>query len=98
MISEYVNQSVTLKAKSSTPNQYNEYTYTSSTIKGRFIYKRELFRLENGEEILSNAILYTMATVSEGDKITADSKDWVVRRVYPAVKLNGIEGFTKVML
>jgi hypothetical protein len=97
MISEYINQSVTLKARTG-QNQYNEPTYSSSTIKGRFIYKRELFRLENGEEVLSNAILYTMATVSEGDVIVSDSKDWVVRSVYPAVKLNGIQGFTKVML
>ena len=97
MLSNYVNQNVTLKTRTG-QNQYNEPTYTTSTIKGRFIYKRELFRLENGEEVLSNAILYTMATVSEGDVIVSDSKDWIVRSVYPAVKLNGIQGFTKVML
>jgi len=97
MLSNYVNQNVTLKTRTG-QNEYNEPTYTTSTIKGRFIYKRELFRLENGEEVLSNAILYTMATVSEGDNITSDSKDWVVRSVYPGVKLNGIKGFTKVML
>jgi len=97
MLSNYVNQNVTLKTRTG-QNEYNEPTYSSSTIKGRFIYKRELFRLENGEEVLSNAILYTMATVSEGDVIVSDSKDWIVRSVYPAVKLNGIQGFTKVML
>lgn len=97
MLSNYINQSVTLKTRTG-QNEYNEPTYTSSTIKGRFIYKRELFRLENGEEVLSNAILYTMSTVSEGDNITADSKNWVVRSVYPAVKLNGIQGFSKVVL
>lgn len=97
MLSNYVNQSVTLKTRTG-QNEYNEPTYTSSTIKGRFIYKRELFRLENGEEVLSNAILYTMSTVSEGDNITADSKNWVVRSVYPAVKLNGTQGFSKVVL
>ena len=97
MLSNYVNQNVTLKTRTG-QNEYNEPTYTTSTIKGRFIYKRELFRLENGEEVLSNAILYTMATVSEGDVIVSDSKDWIVRSVYPAVKLNGIQGFTKVML
>ena len=97
MLSQYVNQSVTLKTRTG-QNEYNEPTYSSSTIKGRFIYKRELFRLENGEEVLSNAILYTMATVSEGDTVTADSKDWVVRTVYPHMKLNGIKGFTKVVL
>jgi hypothetical protein len=97
MLSQYVNQNVTLKTRTG-QNEYNEPTYTSSTIKGRFIYKREMFRLENGEEVLSNAILYTMSTVSEGDVIVSDSKDWVVRTVYPAVKLNGIKGFTKVVL
>lgn len=98
MLSNYVNQNVTLKARSATPNEYNEYTYTISTIKGRFIYKRELFRLENGEEVLSNAILYTMATVSEGDNIVADSKNWVVRTVYPHVGLSGATEFYKVVL
>lgn len=97
MLSSYVNQSITLKTRTG-QNQYNEPTYTSSTIKGRFIYKRELFRLENGEEVLSNAILYTMATVSEGDVVVADSKDWLVRTVYPHVVLGGSTGFYKVVL
>jgi len=97
MLSNYVNQNVSLKTRTG-ENQYNEPTYTTSTIKGRFIYKNELFRLEGGEEATSQAILYTMATVKKGDVITADSKEWIVRRVYPAVKLNGIEGFTKAVL
>lgn len=98
MLSNYVNQNLTRKARSETRNDYNEYTYTTSTVKGRFIYKRELFRLDTGEEVLSDGICYTMATFKEGDLLTADGKDWVVRRVYPAVKLNGVQGFTKVVL
>lgn len=97
LLSNYVNQTITHKTRTG-QNEYNEPTYSSSTIRGRFIYKREIARLENGEEILSNGILYTMSTVVEGDVITHDSKDWVVRFVYPAVRLNGLKGFTKVVL
>jgi len=47
---------------------------------------------------MDNAILYTMSTVSEGDVIVSDSKNWVVRTVYPHVVLGGTTGFYKVVL
>ena len=97
MLSIYANQSVTWKSRSSV-NEYNEPTYSSSTISARFIYKRELARLASGEEITSNAIIYTKSAIEEGDTITADSKDWVIRFVYPWIDLNGATiGYKGVM-
>ena len=88
MLKEYLNQSITKKTISAV-NAYNEKTYTSSTIKGRFIYKREKLRTAENEEITSNAIIYTTTAIKEGDVITHDSKDWVIRFVYPHIFLDG---------
>ena len=88
MLKEYLNQSITRKTIVTT-NAYNEKTYTSSTIKGRFIYKREKLRTAENEEITTNAIIYTETSISEGDVITFDSKDWVIRFVYPHIFLDG---------
>ena len=88
MLKEYLNQSITRKTIAST-NAYNEKTYTSSTIKGRFIYKREKLRTAENEEVTSDAIVYTTTAIVEGDVITHNSKDWVIRFVYPHVMLDG---------
>jgi len=97
MLDVYLNQTVTRKTRASV-NAYNEPTYTSSSIKARFIYKRSLTRLATGEEITSNAIIYTLTAIEEGDTITADSKDWVIRFVYPWKNLSGTTiGYKGVM-
>lgn len=88
MLSVYLNQNITYKTIS-TVNAYNEKTYSSSTIKGRFIYKREITRNAENEEITSDAIVYTKTALEEGNTITHDSKDWVIRFVYPWIELDG---------
>lgn len=88
MLKEYLNQTITRKTIASV-NAYNEKTYTSGTIRGRFIYKRERIRTAENEEITSNAIIYTETSISEGDVITFDNKDWVIRFVYPHIFLDG---------
>ena len=90
MLKEYLNQNITRKTISSV-NSYNEKTYTTTTttIKGRFIYKREKLRTAENEEITTDAIIYTETAIVEGDVITHDSKDWVIRFVYPHVFLDG---------
>lgn len=89
MLGNYTNQNITYKVIAST-NSYNEKTYTSSTIKGRFIYKRDIIRTAENEEINSQAIVYTKTAIEEGGVITHDSKDWVIRFVYPWVNLQGV--------
>ena len=88
MLKDYLNQTITRKTISSV-NGYNEKTYSTGTITGRFIYKREKIRTAEGEEITSNAIVYSVIAISEGDVITYDNKDWVVRFVYPHIFLDG---------
>ena len=89
MLSAYTNQTIVYKSIAST-NSYNEKTYTSSTIKGRFIYKREIIRNAENEQITSDAIVYTKTAIVEGGVIVRDSKDWVIRFVYPWVNLQGV--------
>ena len=88
MLNSYTNQTITRKTIAST-NEYNENTYTNSSIKVRFIYKRQNIRTPDGVEIDSKAIVYTKTALKETDLITFDSKDWVVRHVENWVDLNG---------
>lgn len=97
MLTNYLNQSLTRKPRSSV-NAYNEPTYSSSTITGRFIYKREIIRTATGEDIASTAIIYTTTAIEEGDIIVSDSKDWTIRFVYPWIRLDGtVLGYKGVM-
>ena len=97
MLTAYNNQSITLKTRSSV-NAYNEATYSSSTIKGRFEYNNKFVRNDKGEEIHSNATLYTEATVTNGDVITYDSRDWQVIDIVRNFNLDGAIEFYEVML
>jgi hypothetical protein len=85
MMTLYLNQTVTLKSKSSV-NEYNESTYTTSTIRARFEYNRDLNRNSNvngiGEEITSSSIIFTTTAIKVDDVITFDSRDWQIRKVY----------------
>ena len=87
-ISEYLNQSITLKSKSSV-NAYNEATYSSSTISARFEYKRRMVRNNEGEEVLSTAQVFTETQVKPDDVLTFDSRDWQVVTVENCVDLDG---------
>lgn len=97
MLTAYNNQSITLKTRSSV-NNYNEPTYSSSTIKGRFEYNKQLIRDVNSENIMSQAILYTESTVSVGDVITHDNRDWIVVDVRSNANLDGAIEFYEVIL
>lgn len=88
MISLYCNQSITLKTKGAV-NKYNEPTYTTSTIKARFQYKRKMIMDRNSQNIISNAQFYTETAVKEGDIINYDGKDWVILIVENIVGLDG---------
>lgn len=94
---EYLNQTVTKKSVASV-NSYNEKTYSSTSIKARFIYKRQIIRKPMGEEITTDAIVYTKIALVEGDVITYDSKDWIVKFVYPHIELDGSALFYKAVL
>ena len=88
LISEYLNQSVTLKSKASV-NAYNEATYASSTINARFEYKRRMIRNSDGEELMSLAQIFTTTQVKPDDVIVYESRDWQVVTVEDCVDLEG---------
>lgn len=88
MLIDYCNQTLTRKIISSR-DENNDITYTTSTIQARFEYNKRLFRNEKGEELMSNAIIYSTTEINDGDVITYDSEDWVVRFVDKWVDING---------
>lgn len=88
MIEEYMNQTITWKKKASA-NDYNESTYTSKTIKVRYEYKRTMVRNFEGEEVVSNATVYTTSAIKPDDNVTFDSVDWQVLAVENCVGLEG---------
>lgn len=93
MISSYLNQSLTLK-HAGTPNEYNESTYTTSTIKGRKENGFKLVRNNQGEEVVSSACVFTSATVVVDDLI--DNR--LVISVLDNPTLNGTSLFNEVYL
>ena len=97
MISEYLNQTVTLKVKG-VVNSYNEPSYTSSSIKARFEYKRRMTRDALGQTIVSLATCYTTTQVKPDDLISYDGVDWVVLNVANIVDLFGSISHYEVML
>ena len=97
MIDLYLNQSVTLKSKTSV-NEYNEATYTTSTIKARYQYKRKVIRNPMGEEVISMAQVFTTTQVKPDDTITFDSVDWNVLAVENCVTLEGTVNHYEVFL
>lgn len=97
MISEYLNQTVSLKTKGAV-NTYNEPTYSTSSIKARFEYKRRMIRTSTGESIVSMATCFTKTLIKPDDIITYDSIDWVVLAVSNQVDLFGNVSHYEVML
>lgn len=97
MLSDYLNQSITLKSKSSV-NEYNEATYTTSTIKARFEYKRKMVTDRTGQKVISEAQCYTTTAVKPDDVISYDGVDWPVIAVQNNADLDGTILFYEVIL
>ena len=93
MIEMYANQSLTLKVPG-TPNEYNEPTYTSSTIKGRKESNFKLVRDVHGDEVVSSSFVVTESAVEVGNLID----DKVVIASNPMPDLDGNIQFYEVYL
>ena len=85
MLTDYSNQSMTWGKRSATPNTYNEYTYTDSTIAGRKETGFKLIRNARGEEVVSSARVYTESVIKSGDLIDGS----IVIAVIEAIDLDG---------
>lgn len=93
MISAYINQSLTWKHVSSI-NEYNEATYTTSTIKGRKETGFKMIRDAQGQETVSSAQVFTKSAVVVNDKID----DKLVIAVDSQITLGGSVSFYEVYL
>lgn len=98
MLGDYANQTVSHKAKASV-NSYNEPTYsTAADIKCRLEFKRKLVRDKHGQEVISEATLYTETAITPDDVITHSSIDWTVIAVEAHADLGGTVQYYEVML
>jgi hypothetical protein len=97
MLGDYLNQSITLKSKT-TVDAYNQATYTTSTIKARFEYKRKMVTDKTGQQVISEAQCYTTTQVKPDDVITYDGVDRPVISAQDCVGIDGTVMFYEVML
>lgn len=88
MISDYLNQSATLK-KVTGYNEFAEPITTSQTIKVRWESKRRLVRDKQGQEVISEARFFCLEDVQPGDVIEYGGKEWTVITVSEVPDLDG---------
>lgn len=93
MIEAYANQTLILK-KPASVNEYNEATYSSTSIKGRLENGYKLIRNKQGEETVSSARVFTKTLVQVDDMIN----DMLVISSEPLTDIDGKTGFYTVYL
>lgn len=93
MIDQYLNQSLTWKHVSAI-SEYNEKTYSSSTIKGRKESCNKLIRNASGQESVVSTFVATESAISVNDLID----DKLVVSSEPMVNLDGAIEFYEVYL
>jgi len=81
MIDDYLNQTATLKQQASVAADGSR-TYTLTTIECRFEPKYQQVTTRDGETVVSNARIFTLAHVAIGDAITFASRTWPVVAVF----------------
>lgn len=87
MISSYLNQSLEWKVKGAV-NEYNEATYTTTTIRGRKETGFNLIRDAQGQELISSSFVATESAISPGDLIDG-------LQVITSVPMPGLDGKTE---
>jgi hypothetical protein len=98
MIGHLLNQFALHHAKASV-NEYNEPTFSPPlTINVRFEQAQKLVKNEVGEDVLSEARLYSELPIAVGDKIEYDGREWIVISVKSSPDFNGIIHFWEVYL
>lgn len=99
MIEDYANQTITWKRRTG-QNAYNEPTFApDASIKVRWEDKRRLVRSFTGEEVISEATIYTESLVEPNDVlIDPDGREWTVITKGKSPDLDGGDLFRKVMV
>lgn len=95
MIGDYLNQTATLKTVTGY-NGYEEPTMTSSTIAVRWEAKRCLVRNAQGQNVVSEARVFTEAVVNPGDRLTYGGRDWITIAVSEVPDLDGVVRFREI--
>ncbi len=90
MITDYLNQSATLKRLTGY-NEFAEPITASQAIKVRWEGKRRLVRDKQGQEVVSEARVFCLEAVQPGDVLEYGGKDWPVIAVS---EIPGLEGNT----
>lgn len=104
MIGDYANQTVIWQAVQMLDgvpvvNEYNEPTHaTPVNIYCRFEFKRRMVRDKQGQQVISEARLFTESHVKPDDLITFDGIDWPVIAVADQPGLDGDIEFYEVMM
>jgi len=93
LLDRYANQSLTWKHVTAI-NEYNEPTYSSTTIKGRKETGFKMIRNSQGQESVSSAQVFTESAIEVNDLID----DKLVMAVDTQIKLDGAVGFREVYL
>lgn len=98
MIGVYANQTATWKKRTGV-NEYNEPSFAASqTIKCRLEPRLKMVRNREGQEVVSESVLYTESAVSYGDVITVNGIDFPVINAYPMPRFNGSTAYYEVRL
>jgi K+-transporting ATPase c subunit len=88
MLSDYANESITLKVKGAV-NGANEATFTTTTILGRLQQETRMVRDRQGQLVQSTSQLFTKSAVALDDKVTMGGQDFPVINVAPMKDLDG---------
>ena len=91
MLSSYSNQAMEWRSQTGTKDNGAAIFAAPQMIMGRFEYKMRLIRKLNGDEVMSEARVFTTAIVKQGDRLTYDGREWPVLAVTRNVGLGGGE-------
>jgi len=89
MMSSYLNQTVSHKARTG-KDEYNQSTFaTAVDIPAKYEYSRKEVLNREGERVISESVCFTTVEVKAGDIITFDGIDWPVILATPERGLGG---------
>lgn len=92
MIDSYLNQSATLK-RPTAMTAGGEQTFSTEFIKCRFEHHHRLIVNAKGEQVVSEARIFTRTEVRIGDVIAYNGRDWPVMQIAEQYALAGVSHY-----
>ena len=96
MISDYLNQTTTLKTNTGNYDNYGKPVLTPSIINLRWENKRRLVRNSQGKEIISEAVIFTKSEMKPSDFLVWQNRDWEIISVSDITDIEGDIQFYEV--